>query len=108
MSVGAAGFSPAIQCPAPELLVALAAGGSGPRSVAGTAAGGQRAAAADHGQGDPPLPAFVILVTVAIGSAWIEVLGAFRVVPVAASIARIVRYHADESIATTPRGTSPR
>ncbi|MDQ4117287.1 MAG: AI-2E family transporter, partial [Actinomycetota bacterium] len=48
------------------------------------------------------LPAFVILVAVAIGSAWLGVLGAFLAVPVAASIARILEYHTDEQIDTLP------
>ena len=48
------------------------------------------------------LPAFVILVAVAIGSAWLGVLGAFLAVPVAASIARVLEYLTDESIGTSP------
>lgn len=48
------------------------------------------------------LPAFVILVAVAIGSAWIGVLGAFLAVPVAASIARVIEYLTDEPLGTAP------
>lgn len=38
------------------------------------------------------LPAFVILIAVAIGATWLGVLGAFLATPVAASIARILEY----------------
>lgn len=41
------------------------------------------------------LPAFVILVAVALGFAWLGIFGAFLAVPVAASVARISEYLAE-------------
>jgi putative heme transporter len=38
------------------------------------------------------LPAFVILISVSLGYAWLGILGAFLAVPVAASVARIAEY----------------
>jgi predicted PurR-regulated permease PerM len=48
------------------------------------------------------LPAFVILVAVAIGFAWLGIIGGFLAVPVAASVARIIEYLTDERLETKP------